>query len=183
MKPLRRISSVIVTGVLVGALFVSACASSESNGTRTPEGDPSPADPSPANPPMPDPPRVDPPTPEPSAIDDARNVPAGGRVAFYIGQETRTLRELREEVYLASNVLPPPDGVTLYTGIGAANLVPNTAPDDATLYVSGIEGPPINNENGEVDFAATLEEYDALGETVGLAVGLYLSDGWVRRKL
>ncbi len=153
MKPLHRIPSPIAAGILAVALLASACASGCS--TSLPE----------------EPPAVDP-------LADARNVPAGGRVAFYIGQETGTLRELREEVYLNSTALPPPDGVTLYTGIGPADRVPSTVPDDATLYVSGIEGPPIDANNGEVDFAETLEQYDGLGEPVGLAVGLYLSDGW-----
>lgn len=108
----------------------------------------------------------------------ARNLPGEDRVAFYIGQETRTLRELHEAVYAASPVLPPPDGVTLYTGFAPANLAPNSAPAGATLYLQGIEGPLVDDLNGEVDFAATLARYDSLGGQVGLAVGLYLSDSW-----
>jgi hypothetical protein len=47
------------------------------------------------------------------------------------------------------------------------------------MYLAGIEGPPADEGNGTVDFAATLARYDALSdEPAGLAVGLYLSDAW-----
>ncbi len=114
-------------------------------------------------------------------IDGGRNVPDGGRVAFYLGQDTGTL-----EAFAAATLDAPrrpgtrrPDGVTLYTAILPTTLHPNTAPTGATLYLAGIEGPPADEGNGTVDFDATLTRYDALAdEPAGLAVGLYLSDGW-----
>lgn len=116
-----------------------------------------------------------------SAIDGGRNVPDGGRVAFYLGQDTGTL-----DAFATATLHPSkrpgvrrPDGVTLYTAVLPTTLHPNTAPAGASLYLAGIEGPPADEGNGAVDFDATLARYDALGdEPVGLAVGLYLSDGW-----
>ncbi len=116
-----------------------------------------------------------------STIDAGRNVPDGGRIAFYLGQDTGTLDDF------AANVLDEPrragtrrpDGVTLYTAILPTSLHANTAPDGATVYVAGLEGPPADEGNGTVDFGATLARYDALDdEPSGLAVGLYLSDEW-----
>ena len=123
------------------------------------------------------------PTPEPSAVRDplaeVRNVPAGGRVAFFIGQDSTTLGELHAAVYARSSSLPRPDGVTLYTGFLPVDRHPNDAPDGASHYVGGVEGPPFDESHGEIAFAETLAQYDALGDRVALAVGLYLSDaGW-----
>ncbi|MDO3383633.1 family 31 carbohydrate-binding protein [Gilvimarinus algae] len=117
-----------------------------------------------------------------AAIDSgAVNLPADDKVLYILGQDTTTLRDYKNQVLSQSgSSAPVPGGVTLYTSILPTEIHGNTAPDNASLYVSGIEGPPVDTANGEVNFAETLGDYDALatGEPVALAVGLYLSDEW-----
>ncbi len=118
----------------------------------------------------------------PVGVDTARNLPADDKVAFILGQDSTTLAEFEGSVLANEEQadFPAPAGVTLYTGILPTSLHPNTAPEDATFYIGGIEGPPVNEASGDVDFHATLEAYDAHndGEPVALAVGLHLSDSW-----
>lgn len=113
-------------------------------------------------------------------IDDGRNVPSDGRVSFFLGQDTGTLEDFAAEVLdVAVEGTRAPEGVTLYTSLLPTTLHPNDAPSGAAFYLSGIEGPPVDEGNGTVDFAATLSRYDTLAEDpVALAVGLYLSDSW-----
>ncbi|MCP8900969.1 family 31 carbohydrate-binding protein [Gilvimarinus xylanilyticus] len=113
-----------------------------------------------------------------AAIDSgAVNLPADDKVLYILGQDTSTLRDYKNQVGTSA---PVPGGVTLYSSLLPVEVNANSAPADASLYVSGIEGPPVDNSNGEVDFAETLADYDQLagGDSVALAVGLYLSDEW-----
>ncbi|WP_328473281.1 hypothetical protein OHA21_12090 [Actinoplanes sp. NBC_00393] len=82
----------------------------------------------------------------------APNLPSGGRVLFYMGQDSSTLAEFKEAV---PSLVPA--GVTLYT-----NLVGSP--------MSGMFQ-PTDYGSGENDFPATINEFGG-----GLAVGLYLSD-------
>ncbi|MEL7449624.1 MAG: endo-1,3-beta-xylanase [Pseudomonadota bacterium] len=113
---------------------------------------------------------------------NVRNVPAKQKVLFVIGQDSDTLERFRKEVLEvpAHADMRIPGGVTLYTGMVPTFLHDNTAPKDATLYVSGIEGPPADYGNGNVDFSKTLAEYDEFNgkRKTAIAVGLYLSDAW-----
>jgi hypothetical protein len=112
----------------------------------------------------------------------AVNLPANDKVLFIMGQDTSTLRQYKADVLTnpAHSTMPKPGGVTLYVSVLPKATHTNSAPADATMYVSGIEGPPVDNNNGEVNFAETLGDYDNLanGKKVALAVGLYLSDEW-----
>jgi Family 31 carbohydrate binding protein len=113
---------------------------------------------------------------------NAVNLPANNKVLFLMGQDTSTLRQYKTDVLTnpTHSSLQKPGGVTLYVSVLPKTLHANTAPANATMYVSGIEGPPVNNDNGEVNFAETLGDYDLLANNnkVALAVGLYLSDEW-----
>ena len=120
--------------------------------------------------------------PPPVGINAARNLPTDNTVAFFMGQDSTTLAEFGSSVLDSEEQsdFPVPSGVTLYLGFLSTDVHPNAAPEDATLYVTGIEGPPYDNSAGEVDFDATLTAYDARngGEPVALAVGMHLSDSW-----
>jgi len=113
---------------------------------------------------------------------NAVNLPANNKVLFLMGQDTSTLRAYKTDVLTnpAHSTLPKPGGVTLYVSVLPKATHANSAPANATMYVSGIEGPPVDNNNGEVNFAETLGDYDLLANNnkVALAVGLYLSDEW-----
>ena len=117
---------------------------------------------------------------------NSRNVPREQKVGFFMGQDTSTLRDFHSEVITnnAHQDFPLPAGVTLYTSILPTTLHANSAPNDANLYISGIEGPPADNDNGEVDFHETLAAYDGelaargINRKSALAVGLYISDEW-----
>ncbi|WP_323815131.1 family 31 carbohydrate-binding protein [Cellvibrio sp. NN19] len=113
---------------------------------------------------------------------NAVNLPANNKVLFLMGQDTTTLRAYKTDVLTnpVHSTLPKPGGVTLYVSVLPKATHPNSAPANATMYVSGIEGPPVDNNNGEVNFAETLGDYDLLANNnkVALAVGLYLSDEW-----
>ncbi|XVV10069.1 carbohydrate-binding domain-containing protein [Actinoplanes sp. CA-131856] len=87
----------------------------------------------------------------------ARNLPPGGRVLFYMGQDSTTLHDLKTGVLDTDRRFPRPAGVTLYT-----NLVGSP--------MSGMFQ-PTDYGSGENDFPATINEFGG-----GLAVGLYLSD-------
>ncbi|XVU22953.1 carbohydrate-binding domain-containing protein [Actinoplanes sp. CA-054009] len=87
----------------------------------------------------------------------ARNLPSGGRVLFYMGQDSTTLHDLKTDVLDTDRRFPRPAGVTLYT-----NLVGSP--------MSGMFQ-PTDYGSGENDFPATINEFGG-----GLAVGLYLSD-------
>lgn len=117
-----------------------------------------------------------------AGMDQARNLPADGKIAFIIGQESSTLGEFMDSVLDNPEHadFPVPAGITLYTALLPADMHPNTAPDDAALYVSGIEGPPADQSAGNVNFQETLSAYDKKngGKPVAINVGLYLSDGW-----
>jgi len=112
----------------------------------------------------------------------AVNLPANDKVLFIMGQDTTTLRQYKTDVLTnpTHSTMPKPGGVTLYVSVLPKATHANSAPADATMYVSGIEGPPVDNNNGEVNFTETLGDYDNLanGKKVALAVGLYLSDEW-----
>ena len=111
----------------------------------------------------------------------SRNIPRNTKIAFFMGQDTTTLRTYKTEVLDNPDQydMPAPAGITLYTSILPVALANNTAPSDANLYISGIEGPPADNGNGEVNFQESLAAYDSLAERKSaLAVGLYLSDEW-----
>ena len=111
----------------------------------------------------------------------SRNVPRNDKVAFIMGQDTTTLRHYKNDVLGNANQqdMPTPAGITLYTSILPVELANNTAPADASMYISGIEGPPADNGNGEVNFQESLAAYDSVaGRKSALAVGLYLSDEW-----
>lgn len=103
-----------------------------------------------------------------------------GAIAFFLGQDSGTLDDFATAVLdTPTGNVRVPNGVTLYTALLSTSLHENSAPEGATLYLSGIEGPPADEGNGTVDFTATLARYDALaGEPIALAVGLYLSDSW-----
>ncbi|MEN0038371.1 MAG: family 31 carbohydrate-binding protein [Cellvibrio sp.] len=120
--------------------------------------------------------------PSQAAIEaNAVNLPANNKVLFLMGQDTTTLRAYKTDVLTnpAHSTLPKPGGVTLYVSVLPKATHPNSAPANATMYVSGIEGPPVDNNNGEVNFTETLGDYDLLANNkVALAVGLYLSDEW-----
>ena len=112
----------------------------------------------------------------------ARNLPADDKVAFFIGQDSTTLAEFERSVLDNEEQadFSAPSGITLYLGILPTDMHPNTAPEDATVYVSGIEGPPHDTSSGDVDFQASLAAYDAHSDDklVALAVGMHLSDSW-----
>ncbi len=114
---------------------------------------------------------------------DAVLLPANGRVLLMMGQDTSTLRVYKSEVLNnpSHSDMPAPGGVTLYTSMIPTSAYRNSAPADAGMYVSGIEGPPTDESNGEVNFRETLDAYDEAngGNKVALAVGLYLSDEWI----
>lgn len=113
---------------------------------------------------------------------NAVNLPANNKVLFLMGQDTTTLRAYKTDVLTnpTHSTLPKPGGVTLYVSVLPKATHPNSAPANASMYVSGIEGPPVDNNNGEVNFTETLGDYDLLANNnkVALAVGLYLSDEW-----
>ncbi|MCY1143750.1 DUF5010 C-terminal domain-containing protein [Actinoplanes sp. Pm04-4] len=87
----------------------------------------------------------------------ARNLPAGGRVLFYLGQDSTTLADLKTDVLDTDRRFPRPAGVTLYTNLVGSPMSGMFQPTDYGA--------------GENDFPATINEFGG-----GLAVGLYLSD-------
>nr|WP_062341134.1 hypothetical protein [Herbidospora sakaeratensis] len=94
----------------------------------------------------------------PASADVAgRNLPAGGRVLFMMGQDSTTLSDLKRDVPSMN-----PGGVTLYTNIVLGGSPPPLA---------GIAA-PADWGAGRVDFPQTLGDYP----NAALAVGLYLSD-------
>ncbi len=95
--------------------------------------------------------------PPAGAAVSARNLPADGKVRFFMGQDSTTLAEYKRDVLDADPSAPRPGGVTLYTNI----------------FLGGIHG-PADYGSGSVDFPATLGQYP----DVALAVGLYLSDSY-----
>ena len=112
---------------------------------------------------------------------------ASDKVMLIMGQDTTTLREYKKEALDQDTSIPAPSGVTLYSSILPKVLDSNnTAPEDATLYVAGIEGNPANFFNGEVNFHETIPAYEEVNqqrgngevEKIALAVGLYASDSW-----
>lgn len=120
-------------------------------------------------------------TPSYAIIESAVNLPANNKVLFIMGQDSSTLEDYKNEVLDQNDKIPVPGGVTLYTSILPVALDPdNKAPQDAAMYVSGIEGAPVDKSNGDIDFHTTLATYDAAndGKKVALSVGLYLSDEW-----
>lgn len=99
----------------------------------------------------------------PVGIDAARNLPTDNKISFSMGQDSATLAEFESSVLDSEEQsdFPVPDGVTLYLGFISTEFHPNSAPEDATVYFTGIEGLPYDNSAGEVDFQATLAAYDA----------------------
>ncbi|GAA1413201.1 hypothetical protein GCM10009662_56990 [Catellatospora coxensis] len=93
----------------------------------------------------------------PDGLLAARNLPAGGKVLFYLGQDSTTLADFAADVLAADPGFPRPAGVTLYTNLVGAPMSGMFQPTDYGA--------------GENDFPATLAEYGG-----GLAVGLFLSD-------
>ncbi|MEV6965124.1 carbohydrate-binding protein [Hamadaea sp. NPDC051192] len=96
-------------------------------------------------------------TPAQAAI-TGRNLPADGKIRFFMGQDSSTLSDYKA-VLDADSSLPRPGGVTLYTNI----VLPDA--------LAGVYG-PVDYGSGTVDFPATLGQYPG----AALAVGLYLSD-------
>jgi hypothetical protein len=92
-----------------------------------------------------------------SAAVSGRNLPANGKVRFFMGQDSSTLSDYKRDVLDTDPSAPRPGGVTLYTNI----------------FLGGIYG-PVDYGSGSVDFPTTLGQYP----DVALAVGLYLSDSY-----
>ncbi len=91
-----------------------------------------------------------------------RNLPADGKVLFFMGQDTTTLSEYKRDVLNAGSGAPQPGGVTLYTNLLLGGNPPALAGMDGTA----------NWGAGDVNFDTTLGQYPG----AALAVGLYLSD-------
>ena len=88
----------------------------------------------------------------------ARNLPADGRIAFYLGQDSSTLSTFKSAVLDTDAGFPRPAGTTLYTNLVGAPM-------------SGLFQ-PTNYGSGDIDVPLTLSQYGG-----GLAVGLYLVQG------
>ncbi|GAA2353637.1 hypothetical protein Cme02nite_46090 [Catellatospora methionotrophica] len=97
--------------------------------------------------------------PAAGAAVSGRNLPADGKIRFFMGQDSTTLAEYKSAVLDTDATAPRPGGVTLYTNI--------VFPDALAGVNSGVD-----YGSGLVDFNATLGQYPG----AALAVGLYLSD-------
>ncbi|MCA0353107.1 MAG: carbohydrate-binding protein [Chloroflexi bacterium] len=91
-----------------------------------------------------------------------RNLPANGKILFFMGQDSTTLTDYKNQVINGGFGAPQPGGVTLYTNL----LLGGDPPAMAGMYGSANWGA------GEVNFDTTLSQYP----NAALAIGLYLSD-------
>ncbi|MFD0599293.1 hypothetical protein ACFQZ4_49080 [Catellatospora coxensis] len=66
----------------------------------------------------------------PDGLLAARNLPAGGKVLFYLGQDSTTLADFAADVLAADPGFPRPAGVTLYTNLVGAPMSGMFQPTD-----------------------------------------------------